>query len=262
MGPDDDRGQGRRLAQAARATASAPARNCSRSRPARSPMSSRPSEPARCAASWRPRAPPCRSARCWRWPRPTACPTPRSMPLSPASSSPSRPRRRGRGRATAAPRDFEAGGRRLRVSRDRRRRGRAGRCCCTASAPTSTPGCSISRHWPRAGASLRWTCRGMAVPSKDVGAGDAERVRGGRRPTPLAALGVERVHLVGHSMGGAIARRGGAAPARAGRVADPDRARPVSAPRSTAPSSTASCRLQRRREMQRRHCRFWCTTRR
>ena len=41
MGPDDDRGQGPRLAQAARATLIARARNCWRSRPPRSPMCSR-----------------------------------------------------------------------------------------------------------------------------------------------------------------------------------------------------------------------------
>ena len=41
-------------------------RNCWRSRPARSPMSSKRMPPARWRGSWRPRAPRCRSVRCWR----------------------------------------------------------------------------------------------------------------------------------------------------------------------------------------------------
>ena len=104
-----------------------------------------------------------------------------------------------------APRDIEAGGRRLRVlDLGGGDRGRPRFCWCTALAPTSTAGCSPSRCSPRPGARWRSTCRGMAARRRRS-APAMPRTLAAAVADALDALGLERVHLVGHSMGGAIA---------------------------------------------------------
>jgi pyruvate dehydrogenase E2 component (dihydrolipoamide acetyltransferase) len=62
-------------------------------------------------------------------------------------------------------------------------------------------------------------------------------------------LEVDRVHLVGHSMGGAIAVRSRSTSRRAWRRSRSSTARPGSAPRSTPATSTALSPRQSRREL-------------
>ena len=89
--------------------------------------------------------------------------------------------------------------------RYRQRRGDARRSCsCMGSAPTSTPGCSTSRRWPKRRRVVALDLPGHGGSVKEVGAGDAETFAAAVSDA-LAALGIERFHLVGHSMGGAIA---------------------------------------------------------
>ena len=179
-----------------------------------------------------------------------ACPTPRSTPLSPASSRPSRPprtRRQTPARCRATSRPAASG---CAFSNSAAATAIAGRAACTASAPTSTPGCSTSRRSPSSRRAVALDLPGHGGSTKALGdAVDAASFAADRRPA-LAALGIERVHLVGHSMGGAIALHFAALAARAGGEPDADRRRPSSGPRSTPTSSTASCGPQRRREMQ------------
>ena len=167
----------------------------------------------------------CRSARCSRWSRR------RSVPEAEIDAFVAQfvARRASAEAATedatpAAPREIEAGGRRLRCLElgERRRRRRC--CWCTASAATSTPGCSPSRRWPKRRRTIALDLPGHGGSTKDVGAGDAEMLRRRGRRTRSRALGIERVHLVGHSMGGAIALSLAARAAGAGREPDPDRA--------------------------------------
>ena len=146
----------------------------------------------------------CRSARCSRWRRRTTCPMPKSTRLSPLSSRPNRrpPSRRreadARRRATSRP---AASGCASSISAAAMRR----RCCsCTASAPISTPGCSTSRRSPTARRAVALDLPGHGGSTKDVARGDVDELSECVEAA-LALLGIARAHLVGHSMGGAIA---------------------------------------------------------
>ena len=114
-------------------------------------------------------------------------------------------RRGGRPRAAGtAPRDIEAGGRRLRVldigSGDGVPRGAGARVRRRPQRLDVQPA-GAGRERRRVVA-LDLPGHGGSV--KEVGAGDAE-IFAAAVSDALAALGIERVHLVGHSMGGAIA---------------------------------------------------------
>ena len=79
-------------------------------------------------------------------------------------------------------------------------------CCCTVSAAISTrwmfnqPALCDGRR------TLALELPGHGLSSKDVGAGDAALFTDVIEAA-LAALEIERAHVVGHSMGGALARR-------------------------------------------------------
>ncbi len=112
-----------------------------------------------------------------------ACPTPRSTPSSPGSSRPRRPPRPTAEDSAPAPREIEAGGQRLRFLDLGGGDGDpAILFCCTASAPTSTPGCSPSRRSPKDGARSRSTCRAMAARPRCWTAPIGSSFAGGHRP--------------------------------------------------------------------------------
>ena len=85
-------------------------------------------------------------------------------------------------------------------------------CSCTASAATSTTGCSTPSRWRPSAPSTRSTCPATAARSRR-----RRRPRGcGAARVPGRRQGIERAHLVGHSMGGLVAGelRGRATPER------------------------------------------------
>ena len=96
-------------------------------------------------------------------------------------------------------------------------------CSCTASAATRTRGCSCSSRSPSSTRCTRSTCPGTARRTRTSATGRwpslADTVVGF-----LDALGIDRAHLVGHSLGGAVVRGGGPLRAGAGGVADAARA--------------------------------------
>ena len=143
-----------------------------------------------------------------------ACRMPKSRPSSPASSRRSRPPKKrpktaARRRATSRP----AGG------------------ACASSISAAASGIPVVlvhgfgadlNAWMFNQPALAESRRAVALDlpghggaDKEVGAGDAD-VFAAAVADAVARLGIDRAHLVGHSMGGRDRRRGGAAPSRNG----------------------------------------------
>ncbi len=135
-----------------------------------------------------------------------ACPTARSTPLSPGSSRPNRPRKTPRPRRTRSRRAIS--------------RPAAGDCASSiiGSGRQSAPIVLVHgfggdlNAWMfnqpalagQGSASIALDLPGHGGSVKEVGAGDAETFAAAVSDA-LAALAIDRFHLVGHSMGGAIA---------------------------------------------------------
>ena len=93
------------------------------------------------------------------------------------------------------------------------------RCCsCTATAVTRTHGCSCRSRSPPTASPTPSTCRGTGRRRRMSGTGPS---RPSHKPSLglLDTVGINRVHLVGHSMGGAVDHPVAADPAAAGKVA-------------------------------------------
>ena len=75
----------------------------------------------------------------------------------------------------------------------------------TASAATSTTGCSTPRRWRRERTVYALDLPGHGGSSKQVGDGDVAPARGRARASSWTPSELERVHLVGHSLGGSAA---------------------------------------------------------
>ena len=181
------------------------ARRSSTSRPRRSPTSTRARSRGRCAAGWSARARPCRSARCSAWSPMPRCRMPSSTPSSPSSRRSSRPHAAEAGAAAPEPETIEAGGRRFRY--------------LTLGEGEGPPIVFIHgfggdlNNWlfnqealAESHATYALDLPGHGGSSKDLGAG---HVHVGALATAvldfLDAKEIDKAHLVGHSLGGAIA---------------------------------------------------------
>ncbi len=197
------------------------ARRSSTSRPRRSPTSSRARSTARCAGWSSARARRCRSA------LPHRGRGRRALGRRRRASTPSSPTFQanfvGRGcrrRAAPEPEDIETAAGRIRYPAARATAPAPRSSSSTASVVTSTTGCSTRKSWRRATPPTPSTCPATAARPRSVGAGDVASLA----KAVLAfmdAKGIKKAHLVGHSMGGAIALDAGPRCHRTGSRASP-----------------------------------------